>query len=220
VSQVPVFQGLSRADQLAVAAVAVPSRLQRDEVAHAAGQPTSQLMVVHTGTVKVTRIDVEGREQILRVLGPGDFIGESAFLTGERPAYFVTAAEPTSMCVFRHADLGRLVAEHPSIALRMLQELSHRLTQVEARLASLISGDVTSRLAEYLLSLPTEHSSAGVRVELPMAKKDVASLLDTTPESLSRQLRRLHDSGLIRSDGARGVILRDVDALMGLVVPL
>ena len=216
VVQVPLFHGLSYDDQVNVAEVATPTRVDAGEQVYAAGSDTSQLMVVHTGAVKVSRIDAEGREQILRVLGPGEFVGESAFLTGARPDHFTSALEPSSMCVFRHADLGRLVAAHPSIGMRMLQEISRRLAQTETRLASVISGDVTSRLAEYLLSLHGTTTEDGMVVELPLAKKDIASLLDTTPESLSRQLRKLQQSGIAHTQGARGLIIHDIDALMDL----
>ncbi|MGC0142791.1 Crp/Fnr family transcriptional regulator [Pseudactinotalea sp. Z1732] len=216
VVQVPLFHGLSFDDQVKVADVATPTSVDAGEQVYAAGSDTSQLMVVHTGAVKVSRVDAEGREQILRVLGPGEFVGESAFLTGARPDHFTTALEPSSMCVFRHADLGRLVAAHPSIGMRMLQEVSRRLAQTETRLASVISGDVTSRLAEYVLSLHGTTTEDGVVVELPLAKKDIASLLDTTPESLSRQLRKLQQSGIAHTQGARGLIIHDIDALMDL----
>lgn len=220
VARVPLFQALSYEDQLSVAGVATPVTVDRGEQIYAAGSRISQLLVVHTGAIKVTRIDPEGREHILRVLGPGDFVGESAFLTGERPDHFTTAMEPSSMCVFRHEDLGRLVHSHPSIAVRMLQEISHRLTQTESRLAAVISGDVMSRVAEYLLSLRGHHTAEGLRVDLPMAKKDIASMLDTTPESLSRQLRRLHELEIVEPVGTRGLLIRDVDALMGLVTSI
>ncbi|MGC0250191.1 Crp/Fnr family transcriptional regulator [Pseudactinotalea sp. Z1748] len=216
VVQVPLFHGLNFDDQVKVADVATPTSVDAGEQIYAAGSDTSQLMVVHTGAVKVSRVDAEGREQILRVLGAGEFVGESAFLTGARPDHFTTALEPSSMCVFRHADLGRLVAAHPSIGMRMLQEVSKRLAQTETRLASVISGDVTSRLAEYVLSLHGTTTEDGVVVELPLAKKDIASLLDTTPESLSRQLRKLQQSGIAHTRGARGLIIHDIDALMDL----
>lgn len=216
VAQVPLFQGLNRDEQLQVARTARPAELAAGEQAYRAGATTAPLMVVHTGAVKLSRIDAEGNEQILRVLGPGEFIGESAFLTGRRPDHFATGLEPGRMCVFRHADLERLVQAHPSIGLRMLQTMSRRLAETEARLASVISGDVSSRLAEYLLSLPMRHGRDGSEVRLPMAKKDIASLLDTTPESLSRQLGRLRRSGVITDRGGRRLAIDDVDALMEL----
>lgn len=216
VTRVPLFQGLSHQQQLEVAGLARPTRLARGEQAYAVGSDVAQLMVVHTGRIKVSRIGPEGHEQIVRVIGPGDFVGESAFLTGGRPDHFATALEASSMCVFRHADLGRLVRQHPSIGLRMLQGVSRRLQETEARLAAVISGDVSSRLAGYLLSLEGRPAEGGLEVRLPLAKKDIASLLDTTPESLSRQLRRLQESGVISAQDGRRLVIRDVDALMDL----
>jgi len=213
VALVPVFQGLRRADQLQVASVATPAHLARDEIAYAAGSDVSNLLVVHTGRLKLTRSTAEGRERLVRVLGPGEFVGESAFLTGARPDHTITALEPTNVCVFRHADLARLVAAHPSIAVRMLRTLSARLNETEARLAAVTSTEVSARLADYLLTLPGRHVDGAVEVTLPMTKKDIASLLDTTPESLSRALRRLSDSGMISRRGARHIVLSDLDGL-------
>lgn len=217
VTRVPLFQGLTLEQQHDVAEVARPTRLDRAEHAYSAGADISQLMIVHAGRVKIARVSPEGHEQIIRVLGPGDFIGESAFISGTRPDHEATALEPAELCVFDHADLGRLVAQHPSIGLRMLESMSQRLGETEARLASVISEDVTARLARYLLALPVRSRSGHhPEVVLPLAKKDIASLLDTTPESLSRQLRRLSDSGVI-AQGDRGTItITDVDALSSL----
>jgi CRP/FNR family transcriptional regulator, anaerobic regulatory protein len=216
VARVPLFQGLTHDEQVEVAQVARPSRVVKDEQVYSAGSDVSQLMVVHTGRVKISRVSAEGHEQIVRVLGPGDFVGESAFVTGARPDHLATALEAGSMCVFRHADLGRLVAQHPSIGLRMLEGVSRRLQETEARLASVISGDVSSRLAGYLMSLPALYRQDGPTVTLPLPKKDVASLLDTTPESLSRQLRRLGEAGVIAQHPRRRVTITDLDALVAL----
>ena len=216
VARVPIFQGLTHGQQLEVARVARPTRVERGDQVYAAGDDVSQLMVVHTGQVKISRVSADGHEQIVRVLGPGDFVGETAFISGTRPDHFASAMQPGSMCVFRHADLARLMEEHPSVGLRLLQGVSRRLEETEARLAAVISGDVSSRLAAYLVSLPAHHTAEGPTVTLPVAKKDVASLLDTTPESLSRQLRRLADSGVVTQRPGRRITITDLDALLEL----
>lgn len=216
VARVPLFQGLGHDEQLEVAALARPRSLAEGEVVSAPSDAASQLLVVHTGSVKITRPHANGTEHLVRVLGPGDFVGETALLTGRPPDHRATAITPGQLCVFRHEDLGRLVRAHPSIGLRMLQVVSARLQQTESRLVSVISGDVSSRLAEYLLSLPGTTTDGETTVRLPLPKKDVAALLDTTPESFSRQLRRLKDSGVLRSRGAGDLVLLDVDALMDL----
>lgn len=216
-ARVPLFQGLTYAQQVEVAGFARPLRLDAVEQAYAAGSDMSQLMVVHTGRIKVARTSAGGQEQVIRILGPGDFIGEAAFLTGSRPDHAAQALEPTELCVFHHADLGRLVQRHPSIGLRMLQGVSERLNATEARLASVMSGSVTSRLADYLLSLPAKPGPDGtVEVVLPIAKKDIASLLSTTPESVSRQLRKLTDSHVIAQGQPRRITITDVTALNAL----
>lgn len=215
VARVPLFQGLTRAQQVEVSGFAHSTRLGPVEQVYSAGSDMSQLLVVHTGTIKIARSSIDGNEQIIRVLGPGDFIGESAFLTGTRPDHAAIALEDAQLCVFRHADLARMVEKHPSIGLRMLQGMSRRLEDTEARLASVVTSDVGARLADYLLSLPASADHRGARdVTLPLAKKDIASLLATTPESLSRHLRRLRESGVVAQRDRSRLTITDIDALV------
>lgn len=95
-----------------------------------------------------------------------------------------------------------------------VEGVSQRLNETEIRLASVVSGNVSSRLADYLLSLPGKPGPQGaIGVILPLAKKDVASFLSTTPESLSRQLRRLTDSGVISQYGQGQITITDAAAL-------
>lgn len=212
VARVPVFATLPRASQFEVAAYAASRRLRAGDALYREGDAIAQLFVVHTGTAKLTHARADG-ERLIRTVGPGEVVGEHSFLTGARPDHTVTTLEPASLCVFKHADLARLVAAHPTIAVRMLQALSRRLTDTETRLAAATSTDVSARLAGYLLGLPGTHVDGSVEVTLPLAKKDIASLLDTTPESLSRALRRLGDSGMIDQRRGRRIGLSDVDGL-------
>ena len=217
VTRVPLFYGLTRAQQVEVARFARPVTLNSAEQVYTAGADVSQLIVVHTGQVKISRSNADGSEQVIRILGPGDFIGESAFLTGARPDHQAEALVDTELCVFRHADLSRLLAKHPNIAMRMLEEVSNRLEATEKRLASVISGSVSSRFADYLLSLPARPRPDGaIEVSLQLSKKDIASLMSTTPESLSRQLRRLTDAGVIAQRSRGRIVIMDVAALSSL----
>lgn len=218
VAKVPLFQGLSYEDQLEVARVARPVRRARGEQVYSQGEDVSQLMVVHTGRLKISRTSMDGHEQLIRVLGPGEFIGEAAFLTGAHPDHGATVLDNVELCVFRHADLGQFLSTHPSIAVRMLEGVSRRLGETESRLAAVITGNVSSRLADYLVGLPVQRGPGGRdQVVLPLAKKDIASLLDTTPESLSRQLRALSDAGVIEQGASRRITIMDRAALQELV---
>lgn len=213
VSRVPIFGALTEEQQLAVAEFAVPTRVEKGEVLYRAGQSVSQLMVVHRGRIRISRYGPDGHEQLIRVLGPGDFTGEAAFLSGERPDHWATAMAASQLCVFRHQDLSALVARHPSIGLGMLATISRRLSETEGRLTALTTADVDARLADYLLDLPAQRVDGVARLRLPLAKKDIASLLGTTPETLSRTLARLAAEDVIALRGVREIDLLDADAL-------
>lgn len=218
VSRVPIFATLTPAQQAAVGGYARPIRLGRGEQLYGQGEAVSWLFVVHAGRVKVVHVTANGTEQLIRVAGPGDVVGEHAFVTGERPDHRVVAMGDVQMCVFDHRDLAALMAAHPAVVLEMLRSVTRRLDSLEGRLAAMSATDVTGRLADYLLSLPIAADSlaAGdrrMRVRLPMAKKDLASYLGTTPESVSRALRRMQDDGVIRAGRGPVVVIEDAEAL-------
>lgn len=211
VGLVPIFTRLDAAQQADVGRLARPVSLAAGALLHGAGDRMGQLFVVHTGRLKLVRPTPGGHDRLIRVAGPGDVVGEHEFLTGERPDHYVQAIEDARLCVFDHAALGRLVATHPPIAVAMLRSLSERLTDAERRVAR-ASVDVPARLAGYLLDLPADTLKGQARVTLPLPKKDIASYLGTTAESLSRALGRLQADGLVTVDGRR-VSLLNPDAL-------
>ena len=202
VRRVPLFSGLTAQQQDVVASLARPRAYRRGELI-TAGQEGSGLMgVVHTGQVMLHRVLPSGRRRLVRVAGPGETVGEHRFLAGEATAEEAEAMADTSLCVFLHEDLTGLVADHPSIALRLLEDLGQRLARAEHLLA-LGALDVDARIADHLLQLPLVRADGDggvLRVRLPLSKKDIASLLGTTPESYSRALTRLTRDGLITVD--------------------
>jgi len=213
VARVPIFQGLTRAQQEDVARLARPASFAPGDLVYAAGQDNPALLVVHTGSAKISRTDADGNERVLRVLGPGQFTGEAQFLTGHPSDHSVIAVTETRMCTFRFTDFASVLEAHPGIAVRMLQGVSQRLDDTERRLAAAISSDVSARLAGYLLSLPAKLGPDGPQITFPLSKKDVASLLDTTPESLSRQLRALRESGVVAPGTGGSLVILNVDML-------
>lgn len=201
VAIVPMFSGLTHSEQLEVARFARPVRRSRGETIYREGEASASLLVVHTGRVKLAHTAPGGQEQLLRVLEPGDFIGEAAYVTGEQPGHTATALTDVELCSFQHSDLGELVATFPDIAMRMLHAVTTRLSETERLLADISTADVRARIARYLLDLPGQWSEEEgqpiVKVTLPLTKKAIASLLGTSPETLSRRLAGFVESGLI-----------------------
>lgn len=200
---VPIFSGLTTEQQDLVATVARPQILSAGELVHGAGERTGKMFVVHTGEIKLSRTLPSGRKQLLRVARPGETLGEHAFLTGDSTLEEAEARSQTRLCVFVHDDLTKLIDQYPNIAHRMLRTLGDRLAHTEHRL-TLSSQSVDVRIADYLLQQPLirrgQATNGIMRVQLPLSKKDIASLLGTTPESLSRALSRLRNKGFLTVD--------------------
>lgn len=214
VARVPIFQGLDSTQQQEVAGFARPLNFDLGDVVVSANDPTRRLLVVHSGRVRVVRTLETGHEHVVRVVGEGDVLGEDAFVLGTRPIHYAYAETATSVCSFDHSDLSALVGRFPGIAVRMLQVQSERLRNAERMLAALSGSQVSARIAAYLLDLPSRATAHGIGVELPMAKKDVASFLGTTPETLSRSLREFAEAGVVSLVGRRGIVIHDLDALL------
>lgn len=219
VSRVPIFQGLTREEQLRVAEFVRPVHVAKGETVYSPGQSVSRLLVMHSGHLKVSHAAANGQEQILRTVTDGDVVGERAFLTGHQPNDLVVALEDSRMCVFDHTDLSALLRDYPDVGLRMLRTLSDRLASVERLLAAITSSDVSARIAAYLLDLPGSIRDGVPTVWLPLAKYEIASYLGTTPETLSRRLAALSASGVIELHGRRDVTILDIDGLERVATP-
>lgn len=218
VRRVPIFSGLTEQQQDLVATMARPRVLTAGELIHGVGERTGTMFVVHSGSIKVSRILPSGRKQLLRVAKAGETLGEYAFVTGGATMEEAEASEESRLCVFVYEDLATLIQRYPDIAHRMLRTLGQRLAHTEHRLA-LNTQSVDVRIADYLLQQPLIRQSGAqstMQVRLPLNKKDIASLLGTTPESFSRALGRLRSRGLV-SIADDVVTLLDPDELELLV---
>lgn len=214
VGVVPLFAGLTPAQQAEVARFARPLKLAAGAFAFRVGEPRPRLFVVHEGRVKISQVSAAGRETILRVLGPGEVAGEVSFLTGAAPENDAVAMVPSGACVFEHGDLAVLVGRFPGIGVGMLRALGSKLASTERMLTALTSADVGARIAAYLLDCSASWDASGLpTVRLPMAKKDVASFLGTTPETVSRRLADFERDGLIRLLPGRNLMIMNPSRL-------
>lgn len=213
VRRVPIFRGLSEADQHRVAETALTRHFQATEQVYGPGDRTG-LHIVHRGQVKVYRLTEGGSEQLVRVLFPGDFLGESALLADTASDHFAVATQPSEVCSVPRDGVRRLLVERPTVAVQMLEAVSSRLGAAEEMLAAVTGQSVAERLAQQLLHLADEAGS--LRFRLPTSKRDLASYLGTTPETLSRRLAVLQRAGIVRSGPGRVVEILDLARLQGL----
>ncbi|MFA7371030.1 MAG: Crp/Fnr family transcriptional regulator [Sphaerochaetaceae bacterium] len=200
----------------AISAISRERSYSQGQLIYYPGQDHGALIVVHTGSVKIYRLDSEGNEQVIRILSSGEFAGEMAQLRRAKTQDFAPALRDSTLCMIDGEELGALMLQHPAIGLKFTQELSRRLSQSDATLHQVVRGRVEQRLAKYLLELYAKQGKEAL--ELPITKGNVASLLAMSQATLSRTFKNLEAQGLITLGKSRKVTLINIKALHSLVL--
>jgi len=212
VAKVPFFNHLEIEEMLEVVDTTTHLRFEKGEIIFRDGDPLEYLYIVYQGRVKIYQLFESGKEQLLRILEPGEFMGELALFTEKVLDSYAEALEKTEICAIHRNDMQNLMQEKPSIAVKILEQFSNRLDQTEKLVGSLSAKDVETRVAGYLLELAKEKEAN--EVVLPMSKKDLASFLGTTQETISRRLSSFQTNGWIEQKGHRVIKIIDQDALV------
>jgi CRP/FNR family cyclic AMP-dependent transcriptional regulator len=148
---VPLFQRLTPDERRGFAALVREQRYPRGALIVRQGDPGDALYVVRSGAVKVAVVGQDGREVILGTLGQGDHFGELALIDGQPRSAHVVAMEPTVLLVLRRDEFRRQVEQMPRVAWALLEELSRRLRDADAKITGLVLLDVPGRVARLVL---------------------------------------------------------------------
>ncbi|GIN59321.1 Crp/Fnr family transcriptional regulator [Lederbergia ruris] len=211
VSLVPIFNHLQPNEMFEIAKATTHAQYARNEIIYGAGDHPAHLYIVHRGRVKIYLLSESGKEQLIRILEPGDFMGELALFTETMFDHYAVAMENTEICVLRRTELQAFLLKYPAISLKILEEFGRRLDKTEKLLSSVTSEGTEKRIAAYLLELAAGQNEQ--TITLPMAKKDLASYLGTTPETISRKLAEFQEQGWLEQTGQRKIQLQNIQAL-------
>ena len=206
ISAIPLFNGLPDDQLSAIRQIAVEKQYNKGQTIFSEEDETKGLFVVVDGRVKIYKVSSEGKEQILHIIEAGQSFGEVTVFTGQQmPANAQTLAKSRLLLFPRSAFVG-LVTANPSLALNLLAIMSKKLRQFAAQIENLSLKEIPARLASYLVYL-AEEQDAGDAVTLNVSKGQLASLLGTIPETLSRIFAKLSAQNLIRVEGPKITLL-------------
>lgn len=204
---IPLFHGLSERQLAELRGIARDRFYDKGRRIFSEGDEGDGFYVVASGQVKIFKLSPEGKEQILHIFGPGNSFGEVAVFSGRRfPADAETLLK-SHLLFFPKADFVALISGNPSLCLNLLADLSLRLRQFTVQIENLTLKEVPGRLASYLLALSDEEGQ-GDSLSLGISKAQLAGLLGTAPETLSRILLKMSNAGLIEVRG-REVVIRN-----------
>lgn len=199
--KIPLFNGLTEQQLTDLARIIAERSFKKGENIFAEGDDGVGFYILAEGQVKIYKLSVEGKEQILHIFGPGEPFAEAAVFTGRSfPAYADAMRNSRTFFIPRQAFV-ELIKSNPALAMNMLGALSLRLKKFAGMIEALSLKEVPGRLASHLLLLSEQQG--GSEFPLNISKSQLASLLGTIPETLSRIFSRLNNKGYIESSGPR-----------------
>ena len=211
--QAPLFATLAADDLAQVALVTVERRYERGDIIILAGQEGGALYFVRKGLVKVFRTSEEGKEQTLRLIGPGHTFNDVPALDGGPNPASAMAMEPTVVLVTSGVELRRLIAERPGVALATVRTLAMALRSLVGLVDDLSFRHVRGRVAKILLEQEQEQEqgqaepSDGAGRHHRLTQQEIAAMAGTAREMVGRALKELEAAGAIRSEHGRITVL-------------
>jgi len=215
VRQSPLFAALDDDAANALMESMTASRLERGDVLFREGDRGDRLYVIGEGKIKLGLTSIDGRENLLAILGPGEMFGElSLFDPGPRTATATAVAE-TQLIALGHEDLNTFLSGRPAVATTMLAALARRLRRTNEALSDLVFTDVPGRVAKALLDLSSRFgrpSEEGVLVAHDLTQEELAQLVGASRETVNKALADFATRGWIKLE-ARAVVLIDIERI-------
>ncbi|NYH95568.1 Crp/Fnr family transcriptional regulator [Novosphingobium marinum] len=183
------------------------------------GEDSVLVANVVDGVLKLSTNTEDGREQIVGVVYPSDFIGRPF---GGTTGHGVTALTDSRVCVFSRRDFDNFAAEHPGLERKLLQRTLAELDRTRRWMLLLGRLSASEKVASFLLEMSerlvepgcaTDEPGAKRAFVLPFSRQQIADVLGLTIETVSRQFTRLRNAGVIDLPSRREVVIRDPDAL-------
>ena len=211
IARIPLFSGLSRTQLAELQSIVLEKNFGKGGLIFSEGDEGDGFYVILQGRVKVFKVSADGKEHILHIFTPGQTFGEVPVFAGEHFPASAEAIHETRVIFFPRSAFVALLEKNPSLSLKLLADLSVKLRQFAAQIENLSLKEIPARLATYLLVL-AEEQGRDDHVTLSISKGQLASLLGTIPETLSRILAKLSAQQLIQVEG-RKIILMDAEGL-------
>ncbi|OGO29897.1 MAG: hypothetical protein A2Z29_05710 [Chloroflexi bacterium RBG_16_56_11] len=205
---IPYFAGLEPSVLESVRRRVFEKKADKGEILSFEGEKSDVLYFVVSGVVKVFKTSADGKEQIFRIIRPGESFNDVPVLSGGVNLVSAAAMVPVTLNAVKKQDLENILREHPGMALNIIQVLSRRVQELVSLVEDLSFRHVTSRVAKMLL----EYTEAGAGGTPRLTQQEMASMIGTAREMVGRSLKSLEEEGTIRMERNR-IVIADQKAL-------
>jgi len=195
-----LFGGLPEDHLEEIKKISVDKRFNKGEIIFFDGDKGNGFYLVIEGSVNVYKVSSEGKEQILHIVKEGETIGAVPVFSGKSFPANARAISKSHLLFFPREKFINLIKNNPSLTMNILALLSMRLREFTIQIENLSLKEIPGRIAAYMLYLSEEQGDKDF-IKLNISKLQLAGILGTGPESLSRALGNMKSRKLIEEEG-------------------
>jgi CRP/FNR family transcriptional regulator, cyclic AMP receptor protein len=207
IRRVPLFSMLTNDQAQAIADSVVKKRFRRGEIIVEHGRKSNALFILLNGRARVLTADSRGREVILAVLQPGDYVGEMSLIDDSPHSATVRAEVQTDMLVLGRTEFARCLPEISSLSYAIMHGLVQRLRAADRQIESLALLDVYGRVARALLEM-AETDGDRKFIRNKVSRQDLAKVVGASREMVSRVMKDLEERGVIETQPSGSVVIK------------
>ena len=208
IRRVPLFSLLTNEQAAAIADSVVKRRFRRGEIIVEHGKKSNALFILLTGRARVLTSDSRGREVILAVLHPGNYVGEMSLIDNEPHSATVRAEIQTDMLVLGRMEFSKCLPDTSELAYGILRGLVSRLRAADRQIESLALLDVYGRVARTLLDMAEDVNGVQL-IRNKVSRQDMAKVVGASREMVSRVMKDLEERGVIETQENGSVIIKE-----------
>lgn len=205
---IPLFQNLDEKDLAEIAGLLIDRKFPRDAVIYEDGSIGDYMYIIQEGQVKVTKMSEDGREKILEILGPGDFHGEMALLDRAPRSASVKTTTPCVLLALSRQDFLGLLKQNHEVTLELIRVLARRLRETDEQIRGLLFERVEGRTRRVLARHAREPvpGRPGFAATQALTHQQLADLVGTSRETITRVIKELKDEGWLVQEGKRYLV--------------
>jgi len=207
---VPAFEDLPPEDLAIINRVTIERIYIKNETIFMEGENGVGFHYVKSGKIKIVKLSADGREHIINILGPGEVFAEVLLFNKEPYPATAIAVEESCVGIIRNNDLEPVIINHPRVAMNIIQVMSKKLLFIQRKVKLLAFSDSYAKIAQTIENLARRHGRRtchGLEIDIDITRQDIANLVGTTRETVSRVFSVMKKDKILEGDERRIIIL-------------
>ncbi len=219
--KIPLLKNLSSEEFDKIKKNIIAHEFSKGEVIFRSHDPADKMFIILSGEIKVTKIMSDGKEQILYIYGPSDFIGGHNILSGDKYEYNAFALSKARVLIISSYDVLGVLKYNTGFLLAIIEQSFERIRKAEElidRLSVINTDEKVAKLLKTLIGLYGKETNDGILISYRITQEELGSLAGISRETMSRKLNQFEEEGILKIVSRGKVLILDEAQLDNILI--